>query len=260
MADRQNGNEVDTPEQRKSAHGDTIETMSTNGAGLATHALVDDVDTGLTETQREAANEGEPKRRRFDLEADALGPEQPIIEEPTEAFTIDCGKPNPLHWFQVDPRGGRSLTITMVKAIPPGGKQERLYYVAKDARSIPELKTRIRLYTLHVIRVRAGHTERTALWPRRQARDFANGSRDVWGATDAKVAETATQQWIRRETDPDTTAGFRAVKLRPNDEPLPAPQWDDRPLAELMELGIPEEDTIRDERHPIVRFLRFGRL
>jgi hypothetical protein len=227
------------------------------GNGAAEYTLVDDVDTGPN-TQSMDAAEAKPKKPRFNLEADALGPEQPAIEEPTESFTLGFGPPDQLLWFQVDPRPGRSLTVTLLKAIPPGGTRPKLFYVPKAARVIPELRERWRHYTVHTTQDCFG---RTALWPRRQPRDFANGAKDTWAATDAEVAQRAKPDWVRREPDPNSrTGGYRAVYRPHGSEKIPPKPWDDRPLEELMELAIPEEDVIADDSHPLVVFLRTGKV
>jgi hypothetical protein len=227
------------------------------GNGAAEFALVDDVDTGPN-IQPTDETEAKRRKRRFNLEADALGPEQPAIEEPTESFTLDFGPPNQLLWFRVDPRPGRSETVTLLKAIPPGGTRPKLFYVPKAARAIAELRERWRHYTVHVTQDRFG---RIALWPRRQPRDFANGAKDTWAATDAEVAQCAKTDWIRREPDPNSrTGGYRAVYRPPGCEEIPLKPWDDRPLEELMELAIPEEDVITDDSHPLVVFLRTGKV
>ena len=217
------GNGAQTPKVRKQrtkaaktegqAHDNaaTGEPGQGNGNGVA-YALVEDVDQGpdLGTTKLE-----EPARKyRFDIAADALGPEQPVVEEPAQSFTIDFGPPGPMDWFRIDPRPGRELSVTFVKAKPKGATRDKLYYVAITARGIPEIAPYIRGYTLHVIQKRVGLKVMTALWARRQATTHASGMQDTWGATDAKVAKLAAAQWIRREVDPNASSGYRAV-LRP---------------------------------------------
>jgi hypothetical protein len=223
---------------------------------------VEDVDTGPPAAAATTAETAPAKQRRFNLDRDALGPEQVIREEKGEPFTIDFGDPVSTEWFRVDPRLGHSATVTFVKVIPPEATRPRLFYVPIEARGIPELSGRLRLYTLHAIQKCTGKAVRCALWPRRQPTTFRGGDQDAWGATDAKVAERAKQGWIRREQDPNATQGWHAVppQLIPGEEPMPTPPFDDRPLEDLMELGIQEAEIIRDDKHPLIQYLRHGKV
>jgi hypothetical protein len=229
-----------------------------NEPGRGQHTLVEDVDTGPASTTQEQAPSG--SSRRFNLDEDALGPDQSIHEEKADPITIDFGAPGPTEWFHIDPRPGRSIVVTMAKLKPPGADRDKLFYVPKSGRNIPELQAHLRPYTLHVIQKKIGpKTVRTALWPRRHPTTFKGGGEDKWGATDTVVAERAAKGWIRRETDPDAGAGRRSVSPNPSEPPPPDHPWDDRPLAELMHLAIPVGDVIADDEHPLVRFLRYGR-
>jgi hypothetical protein len=111
--------------------------------------LVEDVDTGP------AVEESPQRRRRFDLEADELGPDQPAITEPAENFKVDFGAPDKDTWFCIDPRPGRSRALTFVAVtMNKTSKNDRptLFYVPRKARVIPEIIDRLRTYVVHVVR------------------------------------------------------------------------------------------------------------
>src|SRR5262249_27216569 len=203
--------------------------------------LVEDVDTGP------AVEESPKKRRRFDLEADELGPDQPAITEPTENFKVDFGAPDKDTWFCIDPRPDRSWSLTFVSVtMGKMSKNERpsLFYVPRKARVIPEIIDRLRTYVVHVVRDSHG---RLSLWPRRAPTTYANNRQDTWGTSDAKVAEAAKQGWVRREVDPEAKGAYRVVRRPEGTQPLLSPPWDERPFEELLELAIPDNLVIEDD-------------
>jgi hypothetical protein len=219
------------------------------------YTLVDDVDTGSAATTQDPTQGGS----RFNLDEDTLGPGQALHEEKVDPIAIDFGNPGPTEWFRIDPRPDRTATVVMAKLTPPGSDRDKLYYVPKSARDVPELKPYLRPYALHVVQKLVGpHTARTAIWPRRLPNVSKSGREDSWGATDAVVADRAMKGWVRRETDPNTGAGRRTISPDPR-EPIPDFPWDDRTLSELLDLALPASDVIADHDHPVVRFLRSGK-
>jgi hypothetical protein len=217
--------------------------------------LVEDVDTGP------AAEESPKKRRRFDLEADELGPDQPVITEPTENFKVDFGAPDKDTWFRIDPRPDRSRALTFVSVTMSKNEKERptLFYVPRKARKIPEIIDRLRTYVLHIVRDSHG---RLSIWPRRAPTNYASGRQDTWGASDAKVAEAAKLGWVRREVDPEAKGAYRVVRRPEGLPPLPLPPWDkdERSFEQLLELAIPDNLIIEDDRHPVIVYLRTGQV
>jgi hypothetical protein len=207
------------------------------------YTLVDDVDTGPAAAAQDPTQTG---GSRFNLDEDKLGPGQALHEEKVDPIAIDFGEPGPTEWFRIDQRPDRTVPVVMAKLTPPGTDRDKLYYVPKSARDIPELKPYLRPYALHVIQKLIGpHTARTAIWPRRLPNISKSGREDRWGATDAVVADRAMKGWVRRETDPNTGAGRRTISPDPR-EPIPDLPWDDRTLSELLDLALPASDVIAD--------------
>jgi hypothetical protein len=231
-----------------------------NGAGAGDNvvhlspSLVEDVDTGPAEPPKPA------RKFRHDLDADALGPDQVINEEPSESFAIDFGPPHKDTWFRVDPRPDYSRVLTFAKLLAPGGNRETEYYVTVTARGLLELRDRIRHYIVQTVYEwnPLTLTYGTRLWARRLPNP-SQGSADTWATTDARVAEKAKHEPVRRVIDPAVKAGARkAFERDASYPPIPEPVLDKREFIELFDLAVTEEMTIRDATHPQIVYMRTG--
>jgi hypothetical protein len=225
-----------------------------NGADKDTPSLVEDVDTG-------PAVFAKPVRKfRHDLDADTLGPDQIINEEPSESFAIDFGPPHKDTWFRIDPRPEYSRPLTFAKLLAPGSNRETEYYVTAAARGLLELRDRIRHYVVQTVYEwnPLSLTYGTRLWARRLPNP-SQGNADTWATTDARVAEKAKKEPVRRIVDPAVKAGARKAHERDASyPPMPEPTLDKREFAELFDLAVTEEMTIRDAKHPQIIYMRTG--
>jgi hypothetical protein len=183
------------------------------------------------------------KKGRFaNFKKDLASSASTVPADVEETFVTGFGAPGFLDWFMIDPRPEFTFVLNFVNATPPGEKREKLHYVEAGADScVTTLKQRF-------------------LWARRLPNPDM-GDRDTWAITDVGVAERAKQEWVRRvEDETIKTGGRKAVKVPKDEEPPEPPVWEDTPFEELLEKAIPPSLVISDETHPLIMFLRTGRV
>ena len=201
---------------------------------------------------------GKKSNRFANFRDDQVGPEGWVPPgEPETTYATGFGPPKPGVWFRVDPRPGYSPILKFTKGKMPDSKElsDKLFYVAGDANKLPEISKKVRPYAIHSVVDSFGHR---SLWPRR----LPDPSRkDTWATSDSKVAEAAKTEWVRRVVDETVESGaYKAIHQPENEEPLAEPEFDDTPFEDLLDKAIPEADVIDGDGHPLIVFLRTGKL
>jgi hypothetical protein len=214
---------------------------------------------GQTPPSDESTGQPTAKRKgRFaNFKKDVVGPEGWVPKEPETTYATGFGPPRSDKWFRVDPDPDRTHVLMFYKGKMPGsdGMIDTLFYVEDTARHLPEIAEKVQPYAVHVVVNSFGQR---SVWARRLPHP---SRKDTWATTDASIAKAAMVQWVRRVEDTTLeSGGWKAVTQPKDEEPIPKPVWTDTPFEELLEKAIPEEHTISSDRHPLIIFLRTGKV
>lgn len=162
-----------------------------------------------------------------------LGVEKALLMVPVR-------KPSKQEWFRVHPDETHRVDTALIEL-----KDEReTYLVAPNMRGV--LPGEVLPYRLMTAQNRQGVT---FLIPLRLPDD--DGRSNPWWDSMAKACDLAMDRWTRVRADM-SLGGYQVFHASGE---IPAPEWPDKPLGELLRLAFQDGRLIDREDHPVIRRL-----